>query len=106
MTFSVQFDSLFLQEVMRLRRILSPAPTGHWQPSTGRLPSKEGLQGSGFAAFLKCREATPLIAERSDSDAFILALCSYIIERTKVRAPKRGPGQWRPFIIYRPLFPL
>ena len=48
LTFSVQIDDLLSREVMRLRRILSPAPTGH--PL-----SKEGLIGRACGAFYQIR---------------------------------------------------
>ncbi len=53
-------DSLLSEEIMRLRRILSPAPTGHRRPSTGRSPSKDGLPGAAFGGIKQDRrKATP-----------------------------------------------
>ena len=71
--FSTRLDSSLSQEVMRLRRILSSASYG------GTFFQKK--------AFSSAPKATPLIAERSDSDA----LQRYRYVRTSQSAQRSAP---------------
>ena len=83
---STQRGSSLSQEVMRLRRILSSASYG------GTFFQKKANQKRASRDFIKCREATPLIAERSDSDA----LQRYCYARTSQSAQRSAPRSAAP----------
>ena len=96
---SARQNSPLSQEAMRQGAFYLP-------PLRGTFLQRKACRCVAPRHFYNAAKPPPLIAERSDSDTITIPLCATIISGTKVRAPKRGPGQWRPSMNLRPLFPI